>query len=174
VVGRVFWRGTLVGNRDEREVTRLLAALEARDLVHREMHSMIDGEQQFAFKHGMIRDVAYETLPRRRRYERHGEVARFFESVTLSGAEAVAAVARHWRDAGHPERAVDYFVTAAEQAGRGWAKDTAALFYGEALACLDAADPRRRELQVKQALAATAWQHVADVRELIRQAAVTG
>ncbi|HEU5033132.1 MAG TPA: AAA family ATPase [Mycobacteriales bacterium] len=173
VVGRVFWRGALTGSWDEETLTRLLAALESRDLIHREMVPMIEGEQQFAFKHGMIRDVAYETLPRRRRLERHAEVAQFLEEVALSGTEAVAARARHWRDAGRPERAFDYFVTAAEQAGRGWAKDNAALFYGEAIACLAEDDERRRPLRARQAVAAAAAVHVRDVRDLIRQASIS-
>jgi uncharacterized protein YhaN len=114
--------------------------------------------------------VAYETLPRRRRLERHAEVAQFLEDASLAGTDAVAAKARHWRDAGRPERAVDYFVMAAEQVGRGWAKDKAALFYGEALACLPEVDERRRSIRRQQALVAAAALHVRDVRDLIRQA----
>jgi len=169
-VGRVFWRGALAGRWSAASLTRLLAALEARDLVHRDIVSMIEGEPQYTFKHGMIRDVAYEILPRRRRLERHGEVGQFLEDASLSGAEAVAAMARHWRDAGRPERAVGYFVTAAEQAGRGWAKDRAALFYGEALACLPEDDERRRMIRRQQALTAAAAVHIRDARDLIRQA----
>src|SRR5947209_43884 len=170
VVGRIFWRGAVARSWDDASLTRLLAGLEARDLVHRETASLIEGEPQFAFKHGMIRDVAYETLPRRRRHERHAEVAQFLEDASLSGTEAAAALGRHWRDAGRPERAVDYFAAAAEQAGRGWAKDSAALLYGEALACLPDGDVRRRGMIGRQALAAAAAQHVSDVRDLIRQA----
>jgi predicted ATPase len=169
-VGRVFWRGALAGRWDAASLTRLLAALESRDLVHRDIVSMIEGEPQYTFKHGMIRDVGYETLPRRRRLERHAEVAQFLEDASLSGAEAVAAMARHWRDAGRPERAVDYFLTAAEQAGRGWAKDRAALFYGEALACLPEEDQRRPMIRRRQAVTAAAAVHIRDARDLIRQA----
>jgi class 3 adenylate cyclase len=164
VVGRVFWRGALTQSWDDGSLTRLLGALDSRDLVHREMVSMIDGEQQFAFKHGLIRDVAYEILPRRRRIERHAEVAEFLEAAGLTGTEAVAALARHWRDAGRPERAVDYFLTAAEQAGRGWAKASAALFYGEALSCLAEDDERRPMVRAKQLVHGVAAMHVPDVR----------
>jgi predicted ATPase len=166
----MFWRGALAGRWDAASLTRLLAALESRDLVHRDVVSMIEGEPQYTFKHGMIRDVAYETLPRRRRLERHAEVAQFLEDASLSGTEAVAAMARHWRDAGQPERAVGYFLTAAEQAGRGWAKDRAALFYGQALACLPEDDQRRRMIGRRQAVTAAAAVHVRDARDLIRQA----
>jgi predicted ATPase len=111
---------------------------------------MIEGEQQYAFKHGLIRDVAYDVLPRRRRLERHAEVAEFLEAASLTGTEAVAATARHWRDGGQPARAAEYFLMAAEQAGRGWAKGSASLFYGEALSCLPEDDKRRPMIRAKQ------------------------
>lgn len=169
-VGRVFWRGALAGRWDATSLTRLLGALESRDLVHRNIVSMIEGEPQYTFKHVMIRDVAYETLPRRRRLERHAEVAQFLEDASLSGTEAVAAMARQWRDAGRPERAFGYFLTAAEQAGRGWAKDRAALSYSEALACLPEDDQRRRMIRRRQAVTLAAAVHVRDARELTRRA----
>jgi class 3 adenylate cyclase len=164
-VGRVFWRGALTKSWDDASLTRLLGTLDSRDLVHREMVSMIDGEQQFAFKHGLIRDVAYEILPRRRRLERHAEIAEFLEGASLTGTEAVAAKARHWRDAGRPERAVEYFIAAAEQAGRGWAKMSASLFYGEALSCLPENDERRPMIRAKQLVQGAAAMHVHDVRQ---------
>lgn len=164
VVGRVFWRGALTQSWDDATLTRLLGRLDSRDLVHREMVSMIEGEQQFAFKHGLIRDVAYELLPRRRRLERHAEVAEFLEAASLTGTEAVAATARHWRDGGRPERAVDYFLTAAELTGRGWAKDSAAMFYGEALSCLPEDDERRPMVRAKQLVHGVAAMHVMDMR----------
>jgi class 3 adenylate cyclase len=164
-VGRVFWRGALTQSWDDASLTRLLGTLDSRDLVHREMVSMIDGEQQYTFKHGLIRDVAYEVLPRRRRLARHAEVAEFLESASLTGTEGVAATARHWRDAGRPERAVDYFIEAAEQAGRGWAKGSASLFYGEALSCLPEDDQRRPMIRAKQLVHGVAAMHtIADVR----------
>jgi class 3 adenylate cyclase len=166
VVGRVFWRGALAASWDSNSLGRLLDALEGRDLVHRETTSIINGEQQFAFKHGLIRDVAYETLPRRRRSERHAEVAQFLEDAGLSGTEATAALARHWRDGGHPEKAFDYFLRAGEQCGRGWAKRQAAVLFGEALQCLTEDDGRRRDVLRRQAVAAAAAVHVSDVRRL--------
>ena len=50
-----------------------------RDLVRREAVSRIQGDQQFAFKHGLIHDVAYATLPRAAR-AKHAAVARFLEA----------------------------------------------------------------------------------------------
>ena len=44
---------------DRADLSQLLGSLEARDLIQREAVSRIKGDQQFAFKHGLIHDVAY-------------------------------------------------------------------------------------------------------------------
>lgn len=166
VGGRVFWRGGLerMGN-DSARLTELLAALERRDLVRRETVSAIEGEQQFMFTHVLIRDVAYDLLPRAGRRERHEQYARFLEESTAEIGEAGAALARHWRDAGDNERAVRYFVAAAEEAERGWAKDRAVTFYREALAIVADVD-EKRAVQRKLAVATQAYLHVDDARML--------
>ena len=133
VVGRVFWRGALACIADRDNLSALLGALEERDLVRREAVSRIQGDQQFAFKHALIRDVAYQTLPRAARRDRHAAVARYLEESTAGVGQALEALAHHWREAGDDERAVEYLLEAAEQAGRGWAKEHALALYAEAL-----------------------------------------
>ena len=168
VQGKVFWQGGLervtdVGDR----LPELLENLERRDLIRRERISAIEGDHQYAFKHVLIRDVAYELLPRARRRELHEHAARFLEEATSEVGEAGAALARHWRDAGNPERAVDYFVAAAEQEERGWAKDHAAELYREALRLVPEENTERRsELRRRLALAHQAFYHVQDARLL--------
>jgi predicted ATPase len=169
IVGKTFWRGALMGGGSE-GLSDLLGALERRDLIVRDTSSIIEGEQQFGFKHVLIRDVAYELLPRAERRERHARVAQFFEESTAELGEAAAALARHWRAAGEPERAIGYLIRAGEQAEHGWAKDQAAILYREALQLAPAdggaqvADLRRR-----LALARAAAVHIPDARQLIRE-----
>ncbi len=171
VVGKVFWRGVLERMRDgEEELSELLGALERRDLITRETTSMIEGEQQFSFKHVLIREVAYELLPRARRQERHARAAEFIEQSTAELGEAGAATARHWRDSGDPERAIVYFVRAAEQAERGWAKDQAAILYREALDLVSQDDAEQvGTLRRRLALARAAAVHIPDARQLMRE-----
>ncbi len=166
VVGKVFWHGALLAmNHDDGELTRLLEELERRDLLRRESPSIIEGERQYAFTHVVIRDVAYDLLPRADRARRHGIVAEFFESSTGVSGEAIGALARHWRDAGDFTRAVQQLVHAAEQAERGWAKDHAALLYREALELVASDDAERRSmLRRRLALASSASFHLQDVR----------
>jgi predicted ATPase len=150
---------------EQQELTDLLAALERRDLIRRETVSAIEGEQQFMFTHVLIRDVAYDLLPRAGRRERHEHFARFLEESTAEVGEAGAALARHWRDAGDHERALQFFVAAAEQAERGWAKDRAVTFYREALVLAADADGKRL-IKQRLAVAMQAWLHVDDAQML--------
>ncbi|HKD32716.1 MAG TPA: AAA family ATPase [Gaiellaceae bacterium] len=170
VVGKTFWRGAVERIAGGGEgLGELLGALERRDLIVRDTASIIEGEQQYGFKHVLIRDVAYELLARADRRQRHARVAEFFEDRTAELGEAAAALARHWRDAGDPERAIGYFIRAAEQAEHGWAKDQAAILYKEALDLvpgdngMQLADVRRR-----LALARAAALHIPDARQLMQ------
>jgi predicted ATPase len=171
VVGRVFWRGALERMSNGADgMSEQLGALERRDLISRETTSMIEGEPQFSFKHVLIREVAYELLPRARRQERHAAVAEFIEQATAELGEASAATARHWRDAGDAERAIGYFVRAAEQAERGWAKDQAAILYREALDLVPEDDAEQLgTLRRRLALARAAAVHIPDARQLMRE-----
>ena len=81
--------------------------------------------------------------------------------------EAGAALARHWRDAGDRDRAIDYLVAAAEQAERGWAKDRAVDLYREALGLVPNEDGERRvALRRRLAVAHQAAFHIQDARLL--------
>ena len=166
VIGKVFWVGALrTLDPQAVDLADLLDALERRDLVRREPTSIIEGQQQFAFTHVLIRDVAYDLLPRTHRARRHALAAEFFESSTGVSGEAIGALARHWRDAGDHRRAVQQLVLSAEQAERGWAKDHAAMLYRDALAIVPADDTEQRSmLRRRLALASAASFHIPDVK----------
>ena len=76
--------------------------------------------------------MAYGTLPRAARREKHAAVARFLAAATAVG-QSHEALAHHWREAGETELALDELEAAADQAGRGWAKERAIKLYGEAI-----------------------------------------
>jgi class 3 adenylate cyclase len=161
-VGRVFWRGALCEIDDRADLSQLLGSLEARDLIQREAVSRIKGEQQFAFKHGLIHDVAYGTLPRAARKAKHAAVARFLEATTDVG-QSHEALGHHWRAAGENERAAEHLTAAGDQAGRGWAKARAVTLYREALELLGEDDAARRDITRKLAVALQAVYHLPDV-----------
>jgi class 3 adenylate cyclase len=144
VVGRVFWRGALARMCQRDDISDLLGSLEERDLIRREAVSRIQGDQQFAFKHALIQDVAYLRLPRAARRERHAACAAYLEETTGGVGQSTEALAHHWREAGNHDRAVDCLVAAADQAGRGWAKQHAVVLYRAALELVPADDEKRR------------------------------
>jgi class 3 adenylate cyclase len=172
VVGKVFWSGS-VGRMAQDENARLAAldSLEGRDLIRRDPVSRLQGQQQFTFKHQLIYEVAYATLPRALRRERHAAVAAFLEEAVSEAGDVAPALAHHWRDAGESERAIDYLIAGAEHANRGWAKEEAFRLYGEALELIPADDgQRRREVAKSLAVVAQAAYHVIDAERLARHA----
>jgi len=111
--------------------------------------------------------VAYDLQPRARRREGHRHIAEFIEQSTAEVGEAAAALARHWRGAGELERAVGHFVSAAEEAERGWAKQYAVTLYKEAMEMTPAEDAERlRFLRRRLAIAQQAVFHMEDAQLL--------
>ncbi len=163
VVGRVFWDGALARlTSPPGGVAELLESLEARDLVRREPASRFRGQAQYRFKHAMIRDVAYAALPRSTRRDAHAAIAGFLEEQHVEH-DSAAALAHHWLNAGNRERAAGYFVAAADQASRGWAKEEAAGLYRQALRLVSEDDrQRRRTLRLKLAVAGQMAYHLSD------------
>lgn len=168
VAGKVFWRGALARLQPDRDnLSDVLGALEHRDLIRREAVSRIRGEQQFSFKHVLIRDVAYQTLPRSQRRQRHAAIAEFLEEATPELGDSAAVLAHHWREAGERMKATTYLIAAAEQAGRGWAKDRAVHLYKEALELVpeEHAETRREILRGLAVATQAAW-HIYDAERL--------
>ncbi len=145
VVGRTFWRGVLQSVGGTEEVDEALAVLESRDLVRRDPSSQLAGDAQFTFKHMLIREVAYATVPRATRRERHAAVARSIEETLGDSAETLSSIlAYHWGESGEPSRAVQYLLVAADKARRGWAKGAAIDLYSKALELAEKEELRHR------------------------------
>jgi class 3 adenylate cyclase len=160
VVGKVFWPGALAAASAE-----TLDTLEGRDLIRRDPVSRLGGSQpQFTFKHQLIREVAYATLPRARRRERHQAIAVFLEEAVAETGDVAPALAHHWHEAGDLERAGRYYVAAGDQANRGWAKDEAAAYYLRALRIIPE-DQRelRRAVTKRQVIASQASVHMREM-----------
>ncbi len=79
VLGRVFWLGALGGER--RVLEEKLHSLERKEFVGRERRSMVDGEVEYAFRHVLVRDVAYEQIPKADRGAKHRSAASWIESL---------------------------------------------------------------------------------------------
>jgi class 3 adenylate cyclase/tetratricopeptide (TPR) repeat protein len=134
VIGKTFWRGALQSLGAAYPIDETLEALEAKDLIRREPLSRVRGDTEFTFKHMLIRDVAYATLPRGGRRERHASIARYIEVAGPEQAKDLAwLLAHHWREAGQPARAIDYLLLAAEAARDSWATEETIRLFERAL-----------------------------------------
>jgi class 3 adenylate cyclase len=98
VVGRVFWSGALGYLLGSAEPQELLRALCERELVSERLSSTIAGQTEYAFRHVLTRDVAYESLPRRERARAHARVAAWIEEVTGARAQELAEILAHHYD----------------------------------------------------------------------------
>jgi class 3 adenylate cyclase/tetratricopeptide (TPR) repeat protein len=83
VVGRVFWLGALeaVGGVPRSGVEDLLRRLERKQFVQRVRRASVAGEGEYAFRHVLLRDVAYGQIPRAARGEKHRRAAVWIESL---------------------------------------------------------------------------------------------
>jgi class 3 adenylate cyclase/tetratricopeptide (TPR) repeat protein len=102
VVGRTFWPSSLEGvaERAGRDLAPALASLIDKEILAPGDGAQPAGERELAFRHVLIRDVAYGTLPKSVRCRRHLEVAELLERRAGDrGDELVAVLAEHYERA---------------------------------------------------------------------------
>jgi class 3 adenylate cyclase/tetratricopeptide (TPR) repeat protein len=93
VCGSSTWRGVLDEMSDVDRPGTVLRDLVERGLLHKHPRSSVAGTTEYGWKHALIRDVAYETLPRATRAERHLQVAAWLRATAQRGREPVEAIA---------------------------------------------------------------------------------
>src|SRR2546430_5746224 len=100
VVGGTFWKGA-VSHLDSSngELSDSLATLTRRDFVQAHEESTIAGDHEYAFKHTLIRDVAYDRLPKGRRAELHVRFTDWLSALPTPAGEFVEIVAYHLEQA---------------------------------------------------------------------------
>jgi class 3 adenylate cyclase/tetratricopeptide (TPR) repeat protein len=99
VVGRTFWEGSLadVAAQEGGDLRAGLAGLREKDIIVPEDANRQAGDPELAFKHVLIRDVAYGMLPRAVRARKHVEVGGFIEERAGDrGDEVVPLLAEHY------------------------------------------------------------------------------
>jgi DNA-binding SARP family transcriptional activator len=96
VVGRVFWVQPVARNLAGGDVSEALVALERRGLILARAASTLAGQTEFAFKHALLRDVAYASLPTSRRTRAHADVGAWIEELTSNRDELIELLAHHY------------------------------------------------------------------------------
>ena len=157
VVGRTFWRGILNGMGVPGDIDAALEALEIRGFVRRHPASNVRGDVEFAFKHDLVRDVSYETLPRAKRVELHAATARALEGRVADASEVAWLLAFHWREGGDAPRALRYLLEAADRARDALAVADMNDLYARALD-LATTDAERNNIKLRRGVALV-WLH---------------
>ena len=163
VIGRIFWAGPVYELVDGQPDLRVL---EERDFVRRRLGSSMAGEREYAIKHALTREVAYDSLPRSRRAAMHARFAQWVEGRAASPDEVAPILAHHYAEAVRPEdldlawsgreqevgelkaRAVAWLARAAELAIGRMEVDDAVALLRRALGL--ETDPERRALLWRQ------------------------
>ncbi|MFD4671475.1 BTAD domain-containing putative transcriptional regulator [Lentzea sp. NPDC058450] len=98
VIGETVWPGVVaaVADRDRTEITRCLEILTQRDFLRRNSTSNVAGEAEYAFSHVLVRDVAYDRVPRGTKAMKHYHAAEWVRSLPL---EHVPLLAHHFQEA---------------------------------------------------------------------------
>jgi len=164
VLGQVGWVGALgeVGGHPPDRLDACLARLEAKEFVQRFGRSSVAGEVQYAFRHALVRDVAYGQVVRAERAEKHRRAATWVEGLAPDRAEDRAELlAYHYRaalsfaraagtePAGLAERARGALRDAGDRAAALGGYETAARFHAEALELCADGDAERGQLLLR-------------------------
>jgi class 3 adenylate cyclase/tetratricopeptide (TPR) repeat protein len=151
VVGKVFWLGALGATEQQ------LHPLQQKEFVGRARRSSVDGETEYAFKHLLVRDVAYGQVPRADRAGKHLRVAEWIESLGRAEDHA-EMLAHHYASALALMRAASQDVDGVAARARAVFRDAgtravtlnalaaAERYFSDALELMPADDPERTEL----------------------------
>jgi hypothetical protein len=82
-------------------VDELLDRLQDRDLVLGRLSSSMSGQRELIFRHALVRDVAYESLPRRDRVDMHCDTGTWIERTYAGRRDEVVELLAHHRAAAY-------------------------------------------------------------------------
>ena len=119
MLGKVFWLGAAaeIGGVDRRAAEEALHRLERKEFVRRERRASVAGESEYAFRHLLVRDVAYSQIPRARRAEKHRLAGEWIERLGRPDDQA-EMLAHHYSNALELARAAGADTTAIEEPAR--------------------------------------------------------
>lgn len=105
VVGKVFWSGSVeaVAVLPVDVVVRSLEESVRREFVRRVPESSFEGQDEYAFNHRIVQEVAYRQIPRAARAAKHVATARWMRAAAGRRVAEVAELLAH-----HFGRALEY------------------------------------------------------------------
>jgi class 3 adenylate cyclase/tetratricopeptide (TPR) repeat protein len=162
VLGKVFWLGAAaeIGGVDRQAAEKALHRLELKEFVRRERRPSVAGENEYAFRHLLVRDVAYGQIPRARRAEKHRLAGDWIDRLGRPEDHA-EMLAHHYSNALELARAAGADTSAFEQPARRALREagdraytlsayqSARRFYSAALDAWPEDEPRDPELLLR-------------------------
>jgi len=137
-IGRMFSHEMLAAA-SPLEADELRAALEQLSNNQLIDYSGLPSEQSYVFRHALVQEAAYQSLPKTRRRELH---ARIVDAIETGFPELIAHqpewLAHHHAEAGHAERASECLLDAARRARSRYALREAAAHLEKCIAILRA------------------------------------
>ena len=164
VVGKVFWLGAVasVDGLARHQIEDLLFGLERKEFVQRARASSVFGENEYVFRHLLIRDIAYSQIPRATRSLKHQQAAAWIESLGRPEDQA-DMLAHHYLqalelaevaglDAARLGESARYALRdAGDRAAGLYALDAAERLYDAALRHWPEGDPERAQVLFRRA-----------------------
>ena len=127
----------------------------------------------YSFKHALIQDAAYGSMLRERRRAIHLQVAETLEKDATADVQP-QLLARHFGQAGRSDKAIDYYLEAADRAGGRVALAEMVNCLREGLRQLqllpDSVETKRRELALQVSLGSVLVDHQGGAGEEVRAA----
>ncbi|MGH3094100.1 MAG: AAA family ATPase [Gaiellaceae bacterium] len=164
VIGKVFWLGAVaaLAAQPRSSIVEHLHALQRKEFIRSERRTSVAGEEQYAFLHVLVRDVAYGQIPRARRAGRHRSAAEWIASLGAERSEDRAEMlAHHYLSALELTRAAGEDASELAEPARAALEEAgdralslnafaaAARFYDAALALWPLHDPERPHLLLR-------------------------
>ncbi len=126
VIGASFSRRALSALCEGSNLDAILRTLQRRELILHDPVSEARDDVEYSFKHMLIRDVSYESLPRRTRGEIHARLVAWIENLHKDRTQDAAEILAHHSnmayelldDSAFRLRARIYYLTAARAAAR--------------------------------------------------------
>lgn len=110
------------------------------------------GPDRLRFASGLVRETVAEAIPDGHRTDYHERIAAALEAVAGDDPERAGAVARHFENAGRPERALSAWLEAAEYAEAVYAQELALEAYQHVLDLAREVDDQEQVLDALEAL----------------------
>lgn len=137
VMGDVFQFETLLNttNMSEEDLVDALDTLLYSGLIR-------EKEERYEFEHPLTRVVVYEMMSKQRKRFMHKKVAMTLEKMKEID---VAKLAYHYYEAKIPDKALQYLLTAGENAARRYANEEAIKYYERAWECIHLLEAQKKK-----------------------------